>query len=379
MTSVCLCTYINSQKRLDDLQKTLQSLANNVTEPAEIIIVDDNSPMQEQVQKLFAAFSVTMKKFRPEIDICITVNAENMKHAASQNKSWALAEGEVLIHIEDDIVVDVKGWNQIFAKCLQDHPEVGQVLPSGSGRGEWIPRPGYKEFAWGLGGLFAIKREVYEKVGGWDETLVHQIEPDYNFRVRMAGWRLAQIDDFAMGHLGEGDFMDTFERQAQITIGVYNFLKKWNRRFMGAWGYRTVWSMSPDDFPINVAFRRQLAAWYAAEGEKLVRANPGTDAAKGFKPLLDCRMNFGPQPFQYPGHWGKYELVKLIRPTGREREDELIEKMGSNYVFGDEPELHKQVKELAQRMNKPMTDEEVAAFLKGKEWDYEWGYEGKRI
>lgn len=361
LTSVCLCTYINTQKRFEDLQHVLTSLATNLTAPAELIIVDDASPIGEaSLERVFSSYVPYLQT--KGIPVKIHVNKRNLKHSASQNLAWQLASGDTLIHIEDDIAVDKLGWNQDFAKCLQDHPEVGQVLPKGSGRGEWIPRPGYNEFQWGLGGLFAIRREVFEKIGGWDENLIHQIEPDYNFRVRMAGWRVGQIEDFSMSHLGEGDFQDTFERQAQITIGVYNFLKKWNRRFFGTFAYRDVWCMSPDDFPINVSFRRQLAAWMVATARSINR--PDVEQA--------CRLNQHPQPFTFPGHWGKFELVKTIRPTGREREDELINLMAQNYVFRDGPELHKQIRELSIRMNQPMDDLQVQQFLKGKELDFDW-------
>lgn len=383
LTSVCLCTHISSSKRYEDLMRVLKSLYNNVSQPVEIVIVDDCSPLPE-TKDLLRKFRDDMISER-KIHVELIFNIDNLKHPASQNKSMQFAKGDVLIHIEDDITVECPGWNLLFAKCLQDHPEVGQVLPRASGRGEHIQRPGYNEFMWGLGGLWAIKREVFEKVGGWDESLVHQVEPDYNIRVRMAGWRLAEIGDFAMSHLGEGDFTETFERQAQIHVGVYNFLKKWNRRFFGSFSYRDVWCMSPDDFPINVAFRRQLAAWNVAQGtlwrasKKLVEDEKRQIPQETWE-LIDscikesdrCRLNQNPESFKFPGHWGEFEIIKLIRPKGREREDELIEKMGNNFVFNDIPQLPQQIKDLSIRMNVPMTDEQVAEYLKGKQVEYNW-------
>ena len=387
LTSVCLCTYISSDKRLNDLIRVLQSLEANLMEPCEVIIVDDKSPLVEDTLRILNQFKESIAQSHPDIPVVIHVNETNLKHARSQNKSMALAKGNCLIHIEDDCAIGFKGWNQVFAKYLRDHPEVGQVLPRGSGRGEHLPRcgypfAGYAEFSWGIGGIFAIKREVYDKLGPdvWYFTLVHQIEQDFNFRVRMAGWRLAEIREFSMLHFGEGDQVGTFEREAQVHIGVYNFLKKWNLRFFGTFSYRDVWCQSQDDFPINVAFRRQLAAHYAAMVKECDKILADPDAAanskEGAKKMKEaygkCRMNEKPEPFVYPGHSGQFELVRLIRPPGREREDELIEKVGNNYVFGDIPQLHHNIKDLATRMGKNMTDEEVTAYLAGKEVDYSW-------
>lgn len=382
LTSVCLVTHVRNSKRLKDLQSVLTSLINTLVAPCEVVVVDDVSPRKIEVEVMLTDFRRDMEE--RGVPVHLHFNEKNLKHAASQNKSMELAKGDCLIHIEDDCLIDRVGWNQVFAKCLRDHPEVGQVLPAGSGRGEWIPRGDmYREFQWGIGGIWAVRKEVFDTVGGWDEVLSHQIEPDYNFRVRMAGWRLAEIPEFHMVHLGEGDEADTFERQAQITIGVYNFLKKWNRRLMGFYGYHTVPCFSPDDFCINVFFRRQLAAWYASEGERIEQTIP--DHLKGassiHQDMKRCRLNASPEPFKFPGHWGEMELIKLIRPKGRERENELIEKMENNHVWKDAPELHKQIRELSERffkagkIPKAMDDDEVEKFLEGKEYEFTWTYE----
>lgn len=396
-TAICMATCIRNEKRLNDLKKTLYTLTLNVAAPAVVVIVDDVSSLMDQVESVIQTFKDGIKTANPSVQVIFERNEKNLKPSATFNKAMEIALAlpdppDVLIHIEDDIVVDHQGWNQVLAKTFQDHPEVGQVLPRGSGRSEWIPRPGYKEFPWGLGGLWAIRREVYDKIGGWDETLIHQHEPDYNIRVRMAGWRLAEIDDFTMTHLGEGDDMETFDKQAGMHIGVYNFLKKWNRRFIGTVSYRDIWLMSFEDFPVNVNFRRQLAAWnvsqLAAREDLLQKIEKGevgyspeakTKLIERIEATKKCHMNQAPEPFIFPDHWGKYELVKLIRSPFREREGELIKKMGDHFVFQDVEYLHTHIKHLAERMNKPMTDEEVAAYIKGKEWEYKWGYEGTTI
>lgn len=384
LTSVCLCTFVRNEKRFNDLKKVLQSLKDRLRGPTEIVIVDDVSPYPG-VEALLGSFSLEMSE--RGIPTVVSINSKNLGHAMSQNRSMQMANGDTIIHIEDDIVVDYDGWNQVFAKCLRDHPEVGQVVPRGSGRGEWIPRScGYFEYAWALGGLWAVRRDIWDTVGGWATDISHQIEPDYNLRVRMAGWRLAEVPEFTMIHLGEGDEADTFSRQLQITIGVYNMLLKWNRRFFGIFDYRSIWTMSWDDFPINVAFRRQLAAWYASESNRLRELDPPTGGVRVLHLIEDfdrCHLNDDrnpPELFKFPHpHWGEYELDRIIRPRGRHREQELVSKMGNNFYFKDEPELHIQVIGLAKRFNITewngfdMTKiDSVKEFLKDRALDYSW-------
>jgi GT2 family glycosyltransferase len=378
LTSLCVCTY----ERTNHLTAVFQGIAKYARQPYEVIVVDDCSKNPD-VAKLISHFQA---KFH-EINIPFTAvyNKKNLKHAASQNKAWRVARGDILFHIEDDIVIPHDGFNLKFAKFFQDHPEVGQVVPQGTGRGEWIPRGPYDEFAWALGGFFAVRREVYEDVGGWDESLVHQVEPDYNLRVRMGGWRVAEIPGIRMVHLGEGEEHETFRRQAQISIGVHSMLKKWNRRFMGVWDYDSLWSMSWDDFPPNEAFRRMLAAWYVAEAKKLedryrglgvgknepnmVNAVP-SEVRKAHGGMITCRGSV--KPFKYPGHWGAYEKVDRIRPIGREREDELVDLMKNNHVFRDVDKLPQSIRNLAQRMKYNLTEEELQKMLAERPKDYRW-------
>lgn len=356
LISICLCTFVKNEKRFNDLKQVLKSLQSNLVKPVEIIIVDDVSPFVG-VRELLETFAYETKTiFGISVRVCF--NEKNIGHARSQNKSMGFAEGNVICHLEDDIILQQEGWNQIFAKALRDHPEVGMVYPLHNGRGEGIFRPGYVEHSWALGGVWAINRDVYEQLfpAIWSTDLVHQLEPEMCLRIRMLGYRLGGVLEIpTMVHLGEGDDQETFGRKLQMTIGVYNFLQKWNRRFMGFWDYRSVWSMSWDDLPPNIAFRRMVAA------------------------ALGQRINENPEPFQFKGNWGKYELVHLIRPPGREREKELVEKMQNNFVFKDEPELHVQILNLAQRMNVKewqgfdMTKAEcVKAYLRGKAFDYKW-------
>ena len=379
LTSIC----VNTFQRPDWLVKTLQSIAQYARQPYEIIVVDDASTNPD-VRTVLEMFKQGFAKVG--VPITVQYNEKNLGAARSVNAALALAKGDVLIHCEDDILVPHAGWNIKFAELLAKFPEVGQVLPTGSGRGEGIPREAYQEFSWGLGGLFAMSREVYEKVGGWAK-LLHQVEPDMNLRVRMAGWKVVEIPGIPMLHLGEGDQDETFKKQAMIICGVHQMLMKWNRRFTGMWDYDSLWSMSWDDFPPNVNFRRQIAAWFASEAEKLSDKYRGLGACKdvpqylGMVPeevkkqhveLSKCRLNAVPEFFQYPGHWGKYELVKLIRPAGREREPELINLMKNNHIFSSINRLPKAIKDLAVRLNYNLSEEELNTIVKSVPKDYVW-------
>ena len=380
-TSICICSY----NRTEHLISTLQSVAQTCESPYEIIVVDDCSPNKDVL--------LVLNRFKQQFEsrgvvFKVHVQERNQGHAAAQNKAWEMASGEVLFHLESDIVVPHAGWNQRFAKMFKDHPEVGLVAPQGSGRGEWIERGPYREFAWALGGLFAIRREIFDGGLGWSTELVHQLEPEFCLMVRMAGWRLAEVPDVKMIHLGENEGNETFRRQAQIVCGVWAMLCKWNQRFMGDnWDYDSIWSMSWDDFPINVAFRRQLAAWFAAEAQKLedkyrglgdLKSDPHYAGAvpdevrKIHAQLSQMRLNPETRPFQFVGHWGRFELINVVRPQSREREPELIYLMKNNFHWKYQDRLPQQLKDLAKRTNYNLTEEELQKLLADTPSSFSW-------
>lgn len=389
LTSICLCTYEKTER----LTQTLQGIARHAHSPYEVVVVDDASKNPE-VLKTLTAFKNLFEK--SGVPFSIFVNPKNSKHAASQNKSWELAKGDILIHIEDDIVVPHDGWNISMGEFLNSHPEVGIAFPEGSGRGEWIPHAaGYNEFQWGLGGLFAIRRELFDRGLGWDPKLIHQVEVDFCFQVRMEGLYAAEVPAVRMLHLGEGEENDTFSRQAQIVVGVHQFLHKWNSRFLGDnWDYDNLWSMSADDFPMNANFRRRLAAWFAAEAEKLENRYRGLkelkddpkyagavppQVKKAYDELVKMRLNADKRPFKFYGHWGAFELINVVRPQGREREPELINLMKNDHFFKGARRIEKQLIELAARMNHPLTPEELNKWAAMVPLKYSWKGEGKYV
>lgn len=369
MNSICLCTY----NRLDHLKSTLNGIVRYCKKPFELIIVDDYSSKESGVREYIEKFYIT---FKDSFHIVIHFNDKNEGAAWSQCKSFELAnnKSDCLIHLEADIIINYEGWNQEFENFLNIYPEVGLVNPKFSGRGDHIDNGKYKYFTWALGGVWAIRRDVFEKINSWDQDLSHQIESDYCLRIRMEGWRVADIDKFAMNHLGEGDNSETLKRQALINIGVYNFIKKWNQRFLGnAFDYDGVFSMNWDDFPPNLNFRRKAMACLGYNKDILKN-----EIVLSHQPSLFYKSQ-GKQNIEFG--WGKYYLEKIPRPHGRTHEEEIARLVAEDYIFPNKPRLFTRLKNLAKTFNIELnTDEEVINYFDNlcnlKRWmiNYDWKY-----
>ena len=346
--SIAICTY----NRLEHLKKSLGSVIKSAARPTELIIVDDCSTevgIREYLEEVKRVHE------REDFKIYLCFLNENVGHCEAQNRAFEMAHTDILIHFESDIVINYEGWNKVFEDYLNRYPELGLVGPYGSSRqdviirplpaakkpvGEWTeedyqyymnvcrmlyknyvnnvsPRPDYLQCMWLLGGVFAIKRKAYDETElvdsekGWSKNLSHQREVDFALKVRMtpSGYQVGEIREFQYEHLGEGDFAETPERKAQIREGVWNFLKKWNRRFLGYWDYDSIHAMSWDDFPPNEWFRRQAMALYG--------------------------WNRTPSQVNLPFGWGKWDEIKITRPPGRENEKALLQEMVNNKWYKD--------------------------------------------
>ena len=79
---------------------------------------------------------------------------------------------------------------------------------------------------------FALRRDVFERVGKLDESFGLGLleDDDYSERIRQAGYRLAYADDVLVHHFGEASFGTLFatgERDALLRANSRRFEEKW--------------------------------------------------------------------------------------------------------------------------------------------------------
>jgi len=363
-SSICIAVY----NRPDYLKKCVESVLKNSVDPFEIIIVDDCSPDVGVGEYLNGLKDPRIKIFK---------NEKNMGVSATFNRAFDLAQYDCIIHLESDCVIINHGWNRIFELYFDKYPEIGMIGPHMSGRSDYIIRDGYKEVQWILGGCWALRKETYKNVGGWDENLVHQVECDFALRVRMGGYRIAEIIDFNYIHLGEGDYEDTQARQAVLHEGTYNFLKKWNMRFVGFQEYRAVHAMAWDDFPVNEWFRRQCLCGVGLNSspvQVILPHDPKSFSDEKFMGrfrdvmlmAISVQEKFNLLHAEFPQYdigWGSLDLIWHTRPPGRERELELTQQMQKNEVFKDKSSLAIEC-----------ADKPFLKLVEGKDWDFVWIY-----
>lgn len=210
----------------------------------EVIVVDDNSPDD------------TESVLRKVSGIRIVSNQVNLGFVRSCNIGAGVAKGEFLVFLNNDTVV-LEGWLDALIDTFVTHPtaglvgskllydngaiqEAGGIIWSDGtgwnyGRHDKPGRPEFnyvREVDYCSGASIAIRKNLFEQVGGFDERYIpaYYEDTDIAFTLRKAGYRVLYQPASQVIHyegITCGKDMDAGVKSYQSTNRV-KFLEKWS-------------------------------------------------------------------------------------------------------------------------------------------------------
>jgi len=142
-----------------------------------------------------------------DFELLVVVGVTPNGHA--RNVGAAVARGAVLICIDDDMRLGHERVLELMVKALNEHPEFGvvgisdQIPPDAS----WLQRRMAAQIPRSLFPIvddfvdsdmvshhcLALRRAVWDEVGGESDTLVRGTDPDLRYRIRKAGYRVVIV------------------------------------------------------------------------------------------------------------------------------------------------------------------------------------------
>ena len=102
---------------------------------------------------------------------------ENKGWGGGLNAGMKLASGEYFVFVNNDITINQTGWAEKLIGRFESKAKIGTISMNGRG--------GFS------GAFFAIRKEIYDKIGGFDEEnfpLGHAQDCDYLYRLMYEGW-----------------------------------------------------------------------------------------------------------------------------------------------------------------------------------------------
>jgi len=238
LTSIIILTRNN----LEYTKMCLESIRRYTPEPHEIIVVDNGST------------DGTIEYLEAQEDVKLIKNGLNLGFALGNNLGLREARGEYIVILNNDTVV-TEGWLTRLINSAQSNPQVGIVgprsnyvvgvqlvknVPYGDNMDamqefarQWsLENSGrYEEALRVIGFCMLVKREVIEKIGGFDPYYEagNFEDDDFCIRAQRAGFKIRIAHDVFIHHFGSKTFQSEKIDYRQV------MLTNWER-FKSKWG-----------------------------------------------------------------------------------------------------------------------------------------------
>ena len=204
--SIIIVSY-NSQKWLEDcLRSVLKFSADNM----EIIVIDNNS-IDESTKFIREEFT----------DILLIESKKNSGFGQANNQAAKIAIGDILFFLNPDTLIKENIFQKIIETFEQDS-KIGIVAPQlilpDNSLQPWafgkeggilgIIKNKFKnslptEIDWVSGAALAIRRDIFEKINGFDEKFFMYFEDrDLCLRVKKFGYKAVVLPDAKIIHFG---------------------------------------------------------------------------------------------------------------------------------------------------------------------------------
>ncbi|PWI57890.1 hypothetical protein BM613_06650 [Sulfoacidibacillus thermotolerans] len=219
-------------------KQCLESIRKFTNTPYEIIVVDNGSNDE------------TVASLRAMNDVLLVENEGNRGFPAACNQGMAVAHGDQLLILNNDVIVSYR-WLDNLLHCLYAdcrHGAVGPVSNAVSGI-QFRPQPyqtieEYHNFTQDhnhsnpeqwittlrlVGFCLLIRRDIYNEIGSFDERFGKGTyeDDDYSLRIRRAGYKLIVAADTYVHHFGSVTNRIDPEYRNVLVTNQQKFIEKW--------------------------------------------------------------------------------------------------------------------------------------------------------
>ncbi|MGH9580545.1 MAG: glycosyltransferase [Terriglobales bacterium] len=202
--------FFNSMRYLDNCLASVAEAARHYGN-AELILADNGSTD--------GSYEIIRERHGREAKV---FQASKVTIGALRNLGAAKADGEFLSFIDSDCLVPLDYFHRavgVFEKveadaagCEYSLPEFPVWMEETWHYLHWPAEDGYRPHRYSSGN-FVIRRQVFDKIGGFDETLVTGEDAELGLRLTAAGCKVFRASDLIAYHMGNPKTIGGFFRK----------------------------------------------------------------------------------------------------------------------------------------------------------------------
>jgi glycosyltransferase involved in cell wall biosynthesis len=196
------------------IEKCLISISKQSYKDFELIVVDNNSTDKTVI---------IAKKYTSNV-----VN-KGPERSAQRNYGAKLAKGQYLLFVDSDMELDTCVVEDCVKASEKDQETVGIIIPEESfGEGFWaqckkLERSFYVGINWIEAARF-YKKLVFEKLGGYDETMISGEDWDLSNKMKRLG-KISRIDSFIFHNEGKILLSTTIRKKLHYAKQIITYKK----------------------------------------------------------------------------------------------------------------------------------------------------------
>jgi GT2 family glycosyltransferase len=180
------------------------------------------------------------------LKVRVIASPENLGFGRGNNAGFAASTGRYIYLLNPDARLTAPDDLARFCRVMDANPRwgmAGTLVRSADGKSESPPAhiyPGQRhvhrdfsklpgQIAWVVGASMVIRRELYEKLGGFDPGFfMYSEETDFCLRLREIGFEIGHISEVAVEHIGGAseDYRDPYDASARKLRGLLRFRRK---------------------------------------------------------------------------------------------------------------------------------------------------------
>ena len=205
---------ITTKNEEKNIENCLRSIREQTFTDIEIIVVDNFSEDQTtEVAKQYAA----------------KVYFKGNERSAQRNYGAMVASGKYLLYLDADMILSPSLIEECVEKFECADVDALYIPEKIVGKGFWIKvRDFERSFYTGtvIDAVRFLKRQLFLKVGGFDEALVGPEDWDFDRKIRQVG--RTSVADVSLYH-NEGKFDSSryLKKKDYYSVGIQKYIEKW--------------------------------------------------------------------------------------------------------------------------------------------------------